>query len=179
MKVYYSLEKQDNATSVALGFFDGMHRGHQKVISRAVEYGQNNLKTCVLTFAQNPRSVVENYAVQLLMTPEQKLSAIENMGIDIVYMLDFNDIKRITPKGFVKDVLYGVLNAKIVVCGFNYHFGSGGRANAEDLKSLCKNYKIDVRVEPAVTYKNEPISSTRIRNAIKNKEFEIAENMLF
>ena len=75
MEVYYSLEKQNNPTVVALGFFDGMHLGHQRIISKTMEYGSDGLKTCVLTFSQSPRSVVENREINLLMTPQQKLSA--------------------------------------------------------------------------------------------------------
>lgn len=180
MEVYYSLEKQYKPTVVALGFFDGMHLGHQKIISKTIEYGKDNkFTTCVLTFSQCPRSVVENCTVDLIMTPEQKLSVIENMGIDVAYMLNFNNIKGVTPKKFVKEILYDMLNTKIVVCGFNYHFGSGGYADYEDLRRLCKEYGIDVFVQSPVTYQKEPISSTRIRNAIKNKEYEIVESMLF
>ena len=179
MEIYYSLIKQNRPTAVALGFFDGMHKGHQKIISKTVEYSKNGLTACVLTFSQSPRSVVENHKVDLLMMPRQKLAAIENMGVDVAYMLDFNGVRFIPPEDFVRDILSGVLNAKIVVCGFNYHFGNGGYADAEELKKLCKNYKIDVFIQPPVTYENQPISSTRIRGAIKNKEFEIAENMLF
>lgn len=179
MEVYYSLERQSEPTAIALGFFDGMHRGHQKIISKTAEYSGINLKTCVLTFAQSPGAIVENRTIELLMTPEQKLSAIEKMNIDVTYMLNFHEIKSITPEKFVKDILFDLFNAKVVVCGFNYHFGCGGYANAEYLKELCKKYKIKVDIESAVNYKNEPISSTRIRNAIKNKEFEMAENMIF
>ena len=179
MEVYYSLERQNKPTAVALGFFDGMHLGHQKVISKTIEYGGSGLKTCVLTFAQSPRSIVENRTIDLLMGPRQKLSAIQKMGIDTAYMLNFSDIKNMPPENFVKDVLHDMLNAKVVVCGFNYHFGSGGYADADELKRLCNNHKIHVCIVPPVTYENTPVSSTRIRCALKKKEFKMAEDMLF
>ena len=83
-----------------------------------------------------------------------------------------------SPEDFVEKVLHGTLNAKAIFCGFNYRFGKHGAGNVGMLKALCKNFGIEVFIEPPILYQNRPISSTRIRNAIQEKNFELANNML-
>ena len=79
MEVYYNLEKSEAKTAVALGFFDGVHVAHQRIIKKAVEYSKNGIKSCVLTFSQNPRSIVEKANLDLITTTDQKLKIMENM----------------------------------------------------------------------------------------------------
>ena len=93
MEIYYNLEKSENPKAVALGFFDGVHIAHQKIIEKTVNYSKKGLTPCVLTFSQNPRSIVENIKLDLITTNEQKLEIMKNMGIQAVYVLDFNDIR--------------------------------------------------------------------------------------
>lgn len=178
MKIYYNLEKSENPKSIALGFFDGVHIAHQKIIEKTVSYSKKGLTPCVLTFSQNPRSIVENIKLDLITTNEQKLEIMKNIGIQAVYMPDFNSIRDLSPEAFVGKILNDTLNAKAVFCGFNYRFGKCGAGNTNTLARLCKNFDIEVFVEPPILYGNKPISSTRIRTAIKNKDFALADGML-
>lgn len=178
VELHKTLVNQKKPTAVALGFFDGVHLGHQKILSKTVEYLKFGVKPCVFTFFQNPRSVIEVQKIEYLTTPDEKVEAMEKLGIKAVYMLDFNIIKDVTPEDFVFQVLKKTLNAKFVVCGFNYHFGSGGNANADDLKSLCSQCGIQVYVQPPVYYDGKVISSSRIRKAFKECDGEIAMKML-
>lgn len=178
MKIYNILTKQPKHTAVALGFFDGVHLGHQKIISKTVEYKKQRLLPSVLTFLQNPQSIVKNQKIEYLLTPEEKLSRLEQLGIQLAYVLDFNFIKDISAEDFVKYALKEALNAKAVVCGFNYHFGRGGSSNVEDLRKMCEKYKIDLHVEPPVFYKGSLISSTRIRKTFKLGNIRAAREML-
>lgn len=179
MEVYRYLKSQKEPTAVALGFFDGVHLGHQKILLRAVKEAERGLKSCVLTFTQNPRSIVENCGVKLIMSEQEKISRFENIGLDMAYILDFNSIKNLSPEEFVKDILFSVLHAKVAVCGFNYHFGNGGRADSNELTRLCEGVGISVCVVPPALYRGAPISSTRIRNALIAGQTEVAQDMLF
>ena len=178
MEVYYNLEKSKTKTAVALGFFDGVHIAHQKIIEKTVKYSKNGIKPCVLTFSQNPRAVVENVRLDLITTNKQKLEIMKNMGVEAVYMLDFVAMRELSPEDFVSKILHDTLNAKAVFCGFNYRFGNRGLGNTDTLKKLCKSFDIEVYIEPPVMYKQKPISSTRIRMAIKNKDFELVNDVL-
>lgn len=178
MEVYYNLEKSVNPKAIALGFFDGVHIAHQKIIEKTVEYSKKGTEPCVLTFLQNPRSIVENIKLDLITTNDQKLKIMENMGIQSVYMLDFNSVRDLSPEDFVAKILHNILNAKAVFCGFNYRFGKNHVGDVNILKKLCERCDIEVFVEPAVTYESKPISSTRIRSVIKSKDFKSAEIML-
>ncbi|MBR2735067.1 MAG: hypothetical protein IKE05_02600 [Clostridia bacterium] len=178
MEIYYNLKKSEVSTAVALGFFDGVHIAHRKILERAAKYSRRGLKPCVLTFSQNPRAIVENIKPDLITTNEQKLDIMKNIGIQAVYMPDFNSIRDLSPENFVNKILHDTLNAKAVFCGFNYRFGKSGAGDTDTLKKLCKEYNIEVFVQAPVLYKDKPVSSTRIRSAIKNQDFESVNNML-
>ena len=110
----------------------------------------------------------------MALSDEEKEEKLQNLGIEILYTVNFLKIKNFSPEKFVKKILYEKLNTKVAVCGFNYHFGRGGTADAEDLKNICKNFGIEVKIIKPVLYKETPVSSSRIRNAIKqNKTLEI------
>lgn len=178
MKIYYNLEKSENPKAIALGFFDGVHIAHQKIIEKTVNYSKKGLMPCVLTFSQNPRSIVENIKLDLITTNEQKIEIMKNMDVQAVYMPDFDSIRDLSPEDFVREILYDTLNAKAVFCGFNYRFGKCGEGNTDTLRKLCENLDIKVFVEPPVLYEHKPISSTRIRSALRGKNFELANKML-
>ena len=96
------------------------------------------------------------------------------MQINFNTSINFLKIKNFSPEKFVKKILYEKLNTKVAVCGFNYHFGQRGTADAEDLKNICADFGIEVKIIKPVHYKKMPVSSTRIRNAIKeNNTLEI------
>ena len=109
-----------------------------------------------------------------IFTKKEKEEKLKNLGIEILYTVNFLKIKNLSPEKFVKKILHEKLNTKIAICGFNYHFGRGGTADAEDLKNICADFGIDVKIIKPVLYKKTPVSSTRIRNAIKeNNTLEI------
>lgn len=165
-------------TAVALGFFDGLHLGHKKVIKKALYFKNKGLTPTVFTFSQNPKAILSGDNILQIMDIDEKVQQLEKMGIELFYAVDFLKVKNLTPEEFVKNILLEKLHAKAVVCGFNYHFGCGGAAGAEDLKKICKKYDIKTYIVKPVLYKKEVISSTRIRNALKNNDFQKANIML-
>ena len=180
MQIYHSLsefEKTSCKTSVALGFFDGVHTGHQNVIKRCVDEKKDNLSV-VFTFEKSPASILENNKKALLTLNEQKQKIIQGLGADALIFADFLSVKDISAEDFVKVILKEKLNAKKVYCGFNYRFGKNAAADTNSLVSLCKKYDIKVYVSEEIVYKGLAVSSTRIRNSIAKGHIEEANKML-
>ncbi len=169
-----------NNTAVALGGFDAIHMGHKTVISTAVEYAKkNNLASVVYMFKNQPRSVLTETAEADVNSFEKRLEILEDLGVDIVVAEWFlPKYREITAEDFVKEHLRNYLDAKFVVAGFNYRFGKGGQGDVKTLCELGEKYEIAVKVMPKVDLENERISSSGIREYIKNGEMEKARKRL-
>lgn len=179
MEIIKTLKHSKESTSTALGFFDGVHSGHASVIAEAVSYAkQNHLVPAVFTTQQIPRSVLNNEMIGSITTLDEKLAAFEGLGIERVYILDFREIMHITAEDFVRDILLGCFNARHAVCGFNYHFGSGGKGSGSTLSDLCRQYDITVTTQHRIGFEGLPVSSTRIRNAVASGDIPNVNKML-
>ncbi len=179
MEIYNNISEVSlHETAVALGYFDGLHLGHRKVINKAVSLKNKGLSPTVLTFLQNPKSVASKNEPLRIMDTQKKKNELQKMGIEALYILNFLEIKNLEPEEFVREILFKKLNAKATVCGFNYHFGHGGKAGAEDLKIISKKYGIKTYIIKPVLYKKEIISSSKIRDALVKKDFKKANSML-
>lgn len=163
---------------MALGYFDGIHIGHKKIILETVKLKGQNLIPTVFTFSKNPKMIISKTPENNIFTKKEKEEKLKNLGIEILYTVNFLKIKNLSPEKFVKKILHEKLNTKIAICGFNYHFGRGGTADAEDLKNICTDFGIDVKIIKPVLYKKTPVSSTRIRNAIKENNILEINHML-
>ena len=102
MQIFSSLFQEQQNTAVALGFFDGVHRGHRRVISAAAESGF--LPVC-LTFSESPKSVISGRENPALMTPADKLAALESLGVEHVFLMDFRSVMSLSARDFFKTVL--------------------------------------------------------------------------
>nr|WP_319489528.1 riboflavin biosynthesis protein RibF [uncultured Caproiciproducens sp.] len=178
MRVYYDLAPAIGDSAVALGSFDGLHIGHKKVISTAVEAKKQGLVPTVLTFAHNPLTDLGGSAGGEIITKEQKLSLLEKFGVEQLYILNFSAIKDLTAVEFVNGILRQVCRAKEVCCGFNFTFGCGGKGDSTMLSQLCGERGIKTTVTHAVLLDGEPVSSTRIRSMIANGEVDEAARLL-
>lgn len=178
MQIFDTFKKTEYKTSIALGFFDGVHLGHQDVIKRAVENTNEHCKSVVLTFKESPSATLNKAQKPMLNTNEEKLELFKSLGVDLVYCIDFEEIRHLSAREFVKIVLCDTLNAEFASVGFNYHFGKGGTATAEDLTTMCKEFSIKSQMCQPVNYKGKAVSSTRIRECIQNGEIEDANAML-
>ena len=165
-------------TSVALGLFDGIHLGHLSVILNMINNSDKTLAPTIFTFMDTYNSNNKCKQVDELITQTSKNELLKELGIKLLYQVKFGSVSSMTPKEFVDNILYSTLNAKKVFCGFNYHFGCGGKADAEDLKRLCLKRNIKVSITEPILYKEKPISSTRIRKCIKSAKLEDVKNML-
>lgn len=170
---------RNRPSAVALGFFDGVHIGHRKVIAGAVETARREgLVPRVFTFSPAGSAPVSKGELTLLQTEEQKEALFAKLGVEEVVCPPFADFCSLTPEQFVRGFLRDVLRAKVLFCGFNYHFGKGGSAGVEELKALCAPEGIRVEALPPVLWQDEVVSSTRIRSCIREGEMEAAAAML-
>lgn len=161
-------------TAVALGTFDGVHSGHKQIIGTAIKSGLSSL---VYTFANIPAAYFGSGTLSL-HTPEEKTEAIGKEGVDYLYMPPFDhSIANMSPYAFV-DFLLDELNAKVIVAGFNYTFGKKAEGNAELLSEYAGKKGAEVIIIPPVNLGGEPVSSTRIREALSLGEIEKAEKLL-
>lgn len=163
---------------VALGNFDGLHRGHKKVINTAIEEAKKrNLKAVVLLFKEHPFKALGREVPKNLMTKENQIKRIRDMGAE-VYTIDFGEIMNMSCDEFAIKILVDKLDARAVCCGFNYRFGKGRSGDPAELVRICSRFDIDVFVAEHVDYKSEPISSTRIRSLIEKGNMRDANIML-
>lgn len=159
-------------SAVALGFFDGVHTGHRKLIEEMIRMAKkNDWNSCVLTFKQHPLTkLFPKFAPKLITSNEEKLRVLEELSVDQVVFMDFTEeVMNLEPKAFVEQILRDRLGAKGIVVGFNYNFGKKGEGNPQLLKDWAEElgYEIVV-VEPIVDKDGQVVSSTFIRNLIVN-----------
>ena len=178
MKIYYELTSSIGDSAVALGSFDGLHIGHQKVISSAIAGKKQGLVPTVFTFAANPLTDLGGRAGGEIITQEQKISLLEDLGVEQLYIFKFAAVKDLSPEEFVDKILINVCHAKEVCCGFNFTFGCGGRANSQTLSRLCAERGMKAEISKAVLVDGEPVSSTRIRGLISGGDVDEAAELL-
>lgn len=167
----------ETKTAVALGTFDGLHKGHMAVINKAVAQKSNGLLPVILLFSEHPLKVLTGKAPKELFDGRIKEREIKKTGC-IPYTVSFEDIRNMSPEDFVNEILMKKLNAGFISCGFNFRFAKNGNGNTKILSELCKEHKIDLEIAQEVDFGTECISSTRIRNAIENGDTETANKML-
>ncbi len=161
-------------TQLALGFFDGFHRGHQAIVRRATA----GAKATVFTFKNHPATVLNaDRAPKLLTTFEERQELINQAGADLVYCTFDRPFSQIPAEQFVEDILIKRLRARLVVIGENYRFGHRAQGNAELLQQLSQPLGFEVAVVAPVKEKDW-ISSTRIRALVKNGEVTQACKLL-
>lgn len=175
MKCYQDLQTPEGELAAALGSFDGLHLGHRQVIGNTLS--APGLRPAVITFQQNPSVSLQKKPVPLLTTNEQKLALLEEMGVEVVYLLSFEQIRDMEPEDFV-EALYRVCRVRALSCGFNFRFGKNGRGDAGLLKELCREKGMELSVTPSVSIAGETVSSTRIRACLEQGDVQQAGQLL-
>lgn len=157
-------------TACAIGFFDGVHLGHQKVIETAVQYAkEHHLQSAVITFYPHPKVVLSNgeKKVKYITPPIEKQRALKQLGVDRIYTVTFNKkLSSLLPRQFIDHFING-LNIKHLVAGFDFTYGYKGEGNMTNLKDYT-NGKFTYTIVDKVSYDNEKISSTHIRSLIES-----------
>ena len=173
---YKNIEEiKHNKNIVILGNFDGVHKGHQVILQKAVERAkEKELKTIVYTFSEYPKNQQTK-----ITTCSEKAYFLDKNKIDYLCLEQFEKVRNYSPEEFVEKVIVNDLNAAEVYCGFNFTFGKEKSGNVETLKKLLEERNLKLNVQKAVLDDDgEIISSTRIRNYIKEGNFEKVRELL-
>jgi len=170
--------KQEEDTVLVLGYFDGLHKGHQTLFKEARKIAdEQGLKIAVLTFPESPKLAFVRYQPELMLHlnhPEERAAHLENLGVDYLYLIDFTShFSKNTAREFF-DKYVAALKAKAVVAGFDYHFGSDKRRAEE----LADYFDGQIVIVSSVNQDEEKISSTRIRETIQNGDVAKAHQLL-
>lgn len=167
MEIFYSLPTLlPTDTSIAVGFFDGVHLGHRAVIENAVKNRRTGQKTAVFSFSTDVSAPKGKSGAKMLATLPQKAERIALTGADMLICPPFPEIMEMSPEEFCT-LLAVTLRAKTVCCGYDYRFGKGATADADDLKALLARFGTEVIKTDAVTVLGDVVSSTRIRELIE------------
>jgi riboflavin kinase/FMN adenylyltransferase len=167
--------------AVAIGNFDGVHRGHQALVAVAVRDGrQAGGEAVVLTFDPHPsRVLAPDRSPRALMTVEQKAEILDGLGVDVLAVLPFTaELSREAPEAFVEKVIGGCLGAQTVVVGTGFRFGHRRAGDLARLEGLGARLGFRVHGVPPVVHEGEPISSTRIREALSRGDVAAAGALL-
>jgi riboflavin kinase / FMN adenylyltransferase len=168
-------------TVVTVGNFDGVHLGHQRILATIHELArQADCKSVVLTFFPHPARVLRPAeAPPLLMTLDQRLDAIRQLGIDAAFVLRFDtQLAAVAPEDFVRRFLVDTLHARTVLVGGDFRFGHQQAGDVKMLVQLGQRWNFDVKTLPPVLKDGIVVSSTAIRGALREGRVEDARNLL-
>lgn len=165
---------------VALGTFDGVHVGHQALIRRAMELAKEMDAVCIVcSFDRHPLTLLcPERAPAPLMSLEEKLQKLEQMGVDGVLIKAFTpEFAKIEPLQYLEE-LSRDLQVRGIVAGFNYSFGAGGRGNADLIRAQAEKLGYRAEIMDAVLDGEDTVSSTLIRSLLADGEGERARRLM-
>jgi len=168
----YSSEKESILT---IGTFDGVHIGHNKILTKLVEESKkNNLSSLIMTFFPHPRMVLQkSQEIKMIDTIDEKIYLFKKTGVDNLIIQPFDEnFSKIRAKEFVEEILVKKLKIKHIIIGYDHRFGKDREASVDDLKKFGLNYMFTVEEIAAQEIHSIAISSTKIRNAILKGEIK-------
>ena len=156
-------------TAVAIGKFDGLHRGHRKLLEQILQMKKEGLLSTIFTFDPPPEVLFGKRQAKEITTKEEKRIIFEKMGVDILIEYPLNEISAaIEPEDFVKEVLKEKMNMSYLAAGYDLSFGHKGAGDAKLLKKLAPKYDFELNIIEKVCEDGREISSTYIREEVEN-----------
>ena len=178
MKIYeYTPGAQIDAkdTAIALGFFDGIHLAHRKLLEQTRKIAKaENLVFAVFTFPSEDKFKGE----EAIYSTEQKMAILESLGVEAVILASFKAVSEISAQSFVKNSLISDMHCRAAVAGYDFRFGKGAVGNAELLSSLLSSSGAKCIIEEEMRIDGEKISTTRIKALLKEGNVEEAKRFL-
>jgi len=176
MKIFRNFEEAKNIRNpvVTTGSFDGVHIGHKTILNRLKMLAEkHDGESVLITFDPHPRKVLypetAGKDLKLINSQEEKLELLEKAGLNNVIIIEFTrEFSKVTSEQFVRDLLHGMLHAKVVVAGFNHHFGFNKEGDYKQLWDWQNKYSFEAEEIPEQEVEHETVSSTKIRQAISS-----------
>jgi len=184
MKIYNHIDEflKINNAVVTIGTFDGVHIGHQKIISRLQEIArQKNGESVILTFFPHPRMILhpEDTAIKLITTMQEKAERLEKLGIDHLIITPFTrDFSNLTPQEYISKVLVDQIGTKQIVIGYDHRFGKDRKGGLEHLHKFSSEFGFGVEEIPEQDINDVAVSSSKIRKAISTGDAKTAHDFL-
>jgi riboflavin kinase / FMN adenylyltransferase len=184
MKIYHGVEDfvRLNYAVVTSGTFDGVHLGHQKILSRLREIAeQEKGESVVITFWPHPRLVLhpEDTALKLLNTFEEKAELLKTQGIHHLIRIPFTkEFSQLSSQDFIDKLLVNTIGTRKLVIGYDHHFGKNREGTFEQLKLNGPKFGFQVEEIPRQDVDHIGVSSTRIRQALEAGDIETASHFL-
>lgn len=178
MQILHDLSENPNL-SLALGYFDGVHLGHQAVIKNAVNYAkQNSGKSAVITFKDHPCCFFHGVCPKYILTREYREKFIADLGVDYLYELDFEKLAGLSAEEYLENILIKHFSPKSISTGFNHNFGHNKTGDVKFLEQESIKYNYKYFALPPQKYDGEVISSTKIRKLLSDGQIDTANKML-
>ncbi|MFP4465626.1 MAG: bifunctional riboflavin kinase/FAD synthetase [Candidatus Goldiibacteriota bacterium] len=182
MKIIRNIEKHAmrKPAAVVIGAFDGVHTGHQCLIEKAEKKAKKiNGRSVLVTFSEHPDKIlVKDPEIRLIKNTDYNMELIGKYGIDYVVVLDIKKFADMPAEDFIKKILVKKIRMKYIVTGKDFVFGKNAAGNTELLKKAGRKYGFETEIIPDVKIGKKRISSTLVRQALKNGEIKTVEKML-
>jgi riboflavin kinase/FMN adenylyltransferase len=183
LKIFKSIKdfSSDKKTILTLGTFDGVHKGHQKILKKITQGTKNGkYESLVLTFFPHPRMVLqENSDIKLLNTIEEKIYLLEAIGIENLVIHPFDEIfSQLTAEDFVRTVLVDQFNIHKIIIGHDHRFGKNRTANIDDLIGFGEKYGFEVEQISVQEINDISVSSTKVRKSLLEGDMALANKYL-
>lgn len=169
-----SIKKSVN-TIITLGTFDGLHKGHKKILEAVVEQAKSKgLRSLLVTYEPHPRSVITpELGIPLLTTVEEKARFIAESGIEEMLVVEFTkEFAKQSPEEFIKNYLGEQVGFSKIIVGYDHKFGKGRGGDAETLRKLGNELGFEVEVVPGYTVDGVVVSSTLIRKSLQEGDLQ-------
>ncbi|MDF2840006.1 MAG: riboflavin biosynthesis protein RibF [Clostridia bacterium] len=164
----YEQAAENKPYCIALGSFDGVHMGHQKLIEM-LKYNAKELNcaSMIYTFGVHPRKILRpDKHIHMITNNSQRADILNQIGVDVLFLENFEKIMNLSAECFFRDIIVEKFNAKCLIVGYNFNFGKNGEGNAEKLTELGKKYDVKVEVVSPVFVEGQVVSSSLIRHKI-------------
>lgn len=166
-------------SSLALGFFDGIHLGHRVVLKNAINVAKkNNTESTVITFKSHPLNILTNEKVEQILSLEDKLNIMEKIGIDNIVLLDFSEIASMKANDYLEKILINYFSPVAITTGFNHHFGFNKEGDSDFLRKNEEKYDYMYFEVPPFVVKDKIVSCSVIRNLLHLGDFYNANKLL-